>query len=178
MSSLEEILKSHPVYTLRNEISKTNIYGFDKMKKSELITVMLQHPEKFSHIVMNVASKRQKGVRKEKPKREYSEVKKLGERKRRTTKAEKDTIKGARQVRRRELDRIAEETKERVKEQTKDVIQEATKEEKKEAIKEELKQVMEEVKKELVAEEKKKRAYKAREKGKPRGEYKKKEKKV
>lgn len=160
MSSLEEILKSHTVYTLRNEISKTNIYGFDKMKKSELITVMLQHPEKFSHIVMNVASKRQKGVRKEKPKREYSEVKKLGERKRRTTKAKKEEIK--------------------------DVIQEATKEEKKEAIKEEIKQVMEEVKKEaiieakkeLVAEEKKKRAYKAREKGKPRGEYKKKEKKV
>lgn len=47
-----EILESHPVSVLKKEISATNIKGYSKMKKSEVIDLMLkkEHREKFSHI--------------------------------------------------------------------------------------------------------------------------------
>jgi len=53
------ILESHPVYVLRKEISKTNIKGYSKMKKAEVITLMLkrENASKFSHIKMNEKSK-------------------------------------------------------------------------------------------------------------------------
>ncbi len=47
-----QILESHPVSVLKKEISATNIKGYSKMKKSEVIDLMLkkEHREKFSHI--------------------------------------------------------------------------------------------------------------------------------
>jgi len=53
------ILESHPVSVLRKEISKTNIKGYSKMKKAEVITLMLkrENASKFSHIKMNEKSK-------------------------------------------------------------------------------------------------------------------------
>jgi hypothetical protein len=50
------ILESHPVGVLRKEISKTNIKGYWKMKKAEVIDLMLkkENASKFSHIKMNV----------------------------------------------------------------------------------------------------------------------------
>ena len=50
---MEEILKSHPVSTLKMEISKTNIKGYSKMKKAEVIKLMLKHKERFKHIKYN-----------------------------------------------------------------------------------------------------------------------------
>ena len=50
---MEEILKSHPVSTLKMEISKTNIKGYSKMKKAEVIKLMLKHKERFKHIKFN-----------------------------------------------------------------------------------------------------------------------------
>ena len=47
-----EILNSHPVAHLRKEISKTNIKGASKMKKAEVIDVMMKHQSRFSHITM------------------------------------------------------------------------------------------------------------------------------
>ena len=49
------ILESHPVGVLRKEISKTNIKGYWKMKKAEVINLMLkkENASKFSHIKMN-----------------------------------------------------------------------------------------------------------------------------
>lgn len=46
----KEILNSHSVDTLRKEVSKANIKGYSKMKKKELIELMLKTPERFSHI--------------------------------------------------------------------------------------------------------------------------------
>ena len=53
------ILESHPVSVLRKEISKTNIKGYSKMKKAEVISLMLkrENASKFSHIKMNEKSK-------------------------------------------------------------------------------------------------------------------------
>ncbi len=48
----KEILESHPVTVLKKEISKTNIKGYSKMKKSEIVSLMLkpEHSKRFSHI--------------------------------------------------------------------------------------------------------------------------------
>ena len=56
----KEILQSHPVSVLRKEISKTNIKGYSKMKKGEVIELMLkaENKEKFKHIKM--AEKKQR----------------------------------------------------------------------------------------------------------------------
>jgi len=56
----KEILRSHPVTILRKEISKTNIKGYSKMKKNEVIELMLkaENKEKFKHIKM--AKKKQR----------------------------------------------------------------------------------------------------------------------
>lgn len=45
-----EILNSHSVSTLKKEISKTNIKGYSKMKKPEIVATMLKHKDRFSHI--------------------------------------------------------------------------------------------------------------------------------
>tara|TARA_R110001606_G_scaffold59178_2_gene141002 strand:+ start:404 stop:1054 length:651 start_codon:yes stop_codon:yes gene_type:complete len=47
-----EILNSHTAPTLRKEISKTNIKGYSKMTKPELIDVMMKHADRFHHIKM------------------------------------------------------------------------------------------------------------------------------
>ena len=48
------ILQSHPVSVLKKEISKTNIKGYSKMKKAELIVLMMtsQNRPRFHHIKM------------------------------------------------------------------------------------------------------------------------------
>jgi len=50
---MEAILKSHPVATLKKEISKTNVKGYSKMRKAEVVSLMLKHKEKFNHIEFN-----------------------------------------------------------------------------------------------------------------------------
>jgi len=50
---MEAILKSHPVATLKKEISKTNVKGYSKMRKAEVVSLMLKHKEKFSYIEFN-----------------------------------------------------------------------------------------------------------------------------
>ena len=46
----KEILDSHPLKTLKSEISKQNIKGYSKMKRSELTALMMKHKDKFMHI--------------------------------------------------------------------------------------------------------------------------------
>jgi hypothetical protein len=53
-----EILNSHPISTLKKEISKTNIKGYSKMKKSEVVNLMLKNKERFGHIKMNEKTKK------------------------------------------------------------------------------------------------------------------------
>jgi hypothetical protein len=48
--NLESRLMTHPVNTLRREIAKTNIKGYSKMKKHEIVALMAKHPDKFDHI--------------------------------------------------------------------------------------------------------------------------------
>jgi len=52
MPITREILNSHSVATLRKEISKTNIKGYSKMPKAQLVEVMMQNSPRFSHIKM------------------------------------------------------------------------------------------------------------------------------
>ena len=49
---MEAILKSHPVARLKKEISKTNVKGYSKMRKAEVVSLMVKHKEKFGHINM------------------------------------------------------------------------------------------------------------------------------
>ena len=46
-----EILNSHAVSTLKKEISKHNIKGYSKMKKADIIKLMIHHKDKFGHVV-------------------------------------------------------------------------------------------------------------------------------
>tara|TARA_R110000824_G_scaffold361957_7_gene549874 strand:+ start:720 stop:1049 length:330 start_codon:yes stop_codon:yes gene_type:complete len=45
-----EDLESHLISTLKKEVAKTNIIGFSKLKKSDLIDLMLKHKHRFHHI--------------------------------------------------------------------------------------------------------------------------------
>ena len=62
MPSREE-LESHPVTTLKKEISKTNIKGYSKMKKPEIVELMLKNKSRFHHIKM-AEKKPKKGTHK------------------------------------------------------------------------------------------------------------------
>jgi len=50
MAVTRDILNSHPISNLRKEIAKTNIRGYSKMTKAQLVDVMMKHKERFSHI--------------------------------------------------------------------------------------------------------------------------------
>jgi len=67
-----EILNSHSVTTLKSEIAKTNIKGYSKMKKKEIIALMMkpEHSKRFSHIKMKDKTVVEK---KEKPKAQLGE---------------------------------------------------------------------------------------------------------
>jgi len=60
----KEILDSHPLKTLKSEISKQNIKGYSNMKRPELTALMLKNKDKFSHI-----KHAEKPTKKEKPKK-------------------------------------------------------------------------------------------------------------
>lgn len=66
----KEILNSHSVGTLKKEISKTNIKGYSKLKKAEIIELMMESKEKFMHIEMKEKPKRQMKKKKEEKKEE------------------------------------------------------------------------------------------------------------
>jgi len=50
----KKILESHPASVLKKEISMTNIKGYSKLKKAELVDLMMkpEHKDRFSHIEM------------------------------------------------------------------------------------------------------------------------------
>jgi len=50
MALTHEILNSHSVSALKKEISKTNIKGYSKMKKNEIVSLMMTHKTRFNHI--------------------------------------------------------------------------------------------------------------------------------
>ena len=50
---MKDILNSHPVAVLKQEISKTNIKGYSKMRKAEVVELMIKNKDKFSHIKFN-----------------------------------------------------------------------------------------------------------------------------
>lgn len=47
------IFNSHSVTTLKKEISKTNLKGYSKMKKAEIVNLMMKHEDRFRHIKLN-----------------------------------------------------------------------------------------------------------------------------
>jgi len=49
---LEGSLNKHTVKNLKNEIAKVNIKGYSKLKKKELIKLMVSHAEKFQHLIV------------------------------------------------------------------------------------------------------------------------------
>jgi len=59
-----EILNSHPVSVLKKEISKTNIKGYSKMKKNEIIDLMLKNKSRFSHIKKRESSTKKSSTKK------------------------------------------------------------------------------------------------------------------
>ena len=73
---MKDILNSHSVSTLKKEISKTNIKGYSKMKKNEIVNLMLKNKDRFTHIKMN-DKKSNQVVKKEKTKVEPKKMKKF-----------------------------------------------------------------------------------------------------
>lgn len=45
-----DILKSHPVQSLKAEIRKHNIRGYSKMTKNEIINLMIMHKPRFKYL--------------------------------------------------------------------------------------------------------------------------------
>ncbi len=54
---LKDVLKKMKVGELRNEIRKTNIRGYSKLKKNELIEMMLEYESRFMHLMDQHKSK-------------------------------------------------------------------------------------------------------------------------
>jgi len=63
---MEAILKSHSLATLKKEISKTNLKKYSKMKKAEVVELMLKHKAKFAHIKFNSDKKFELKVKEDK----------------------------------------------------------------------------------------------------------------
>ena len=64
---MRDIFESHPVSVLKKEISKSNIKGYSKMKKKEVVDLMMKNKEKFSYIKMaEKKEKKSKGPAKKK----------------------------------------------------------------------------------------------------------------
>jgi hypothetical protein len=64
-----DILNSHSVSTLRKEISKTNVKGYSKMKKNEIIELMMKTPARFAHITMKEGKPKKEKAKKAEPKK-------------------------------------------------------------------------------------------------------------
>lgn len=157
---LKTILESHPVFNLREQIANTNIFGYSKYKKAQLIELMLtdEFIDRFQHITMYIRPERaEKGKRKPRPTRFITQTPdlKLGQRKNTSaaskfndvmredrrkaaeeeSKAEEDTKKGAKSVKKKvaliNSEKITEKVKEELKEKTKDVAAKPTRKYKK-----------------------------------------------
>ena len=67
-----EILKTYSVTELRKEVGKARMKNYSKLKKSEVIDLMLKNKEKFHHLKGKVKAPKAKAVAKpkavEKPK--------------------------------------------------------------------------------------------------------------
>ena len=84
---LKSRLESHSLSTLKKEISKTNVKGYSKMKKAEVVALMLKHSDRFNHIQHADTKKSEpkkeepkkvkKIIKKSEPKEEPKKVKKI-----------------------------------------------------------------------------------------------------
>ena len=62
---LKSRLESHPVTHLRAAISKTNVKGYSKMKKAQVIELMLKNADRFNDIAMYIKPKKAASMTKE-----------------------------------------------------------------------------------------------------------------
>tara|TARA_R110002073_G_scaffold2239_1_gene15398 strand:- start:3311 stop:4186 length:876 start_codon:yes stop_codon:yes gene_type:complete len=61
---MEQILNTYTTLELKKEISKTNLKRYSKMKKKEVINLMLKHPQKFNHLEAKKKEPKKKVVKK------------------------------------------------------------------------------------------------------------------
>jgi len=72
-AELEKKLKTMRVNDLRKEISKTNVKGYSKLKKNEIVNLMLKYPKRFMYLVgkeEKIAKLEKMNILKQKPKEE------------------------------------------------------------------------------------------------------------
>ena len=62
LENLKSILETHPTTALKKEISKTNIKGYSKLKKNDVISLMLKHPDRFIHLQTAIKKERAVGA--------------------------------------------------------------------------------------------------------------------
>ena len=65
---MKDILNSYSLSELKKEISNLNIKGYSKLKKSEVIELMMKHKERFMHLKMKDKKSKSKPAPKEKSK--------------------------------------------------------------------------------------------------------------
>ena len=70
---MKDILNSYSLSELKKEISNLNIKGYSKLKKSEVIELMMKHKERFMHLKMKDKKSKSKPAPKEKSKPEPKE---------------------------------------------------------------------------------------------------------
>ena len=74
---MEEILKTYTTPELKKEISKTNLKRYSKMKKIEVINLMMKHPQKFKHIEAKKKEPKKKETKKKAPKKKETKKKEV-----------------------------------------------------------------------------------------------------
>lgn len=67
-------LESHPVAILKKEISKTNVKGYSKMKKAEVVKLMMKHSDRFNHIQHSEKKEKKAPAPKEEPKKKIKKI--------------------------------------------------------------------------------------------------------
>ena len=76
---MRDILQSYSVNELKKEISKQNIKGYSKMKKAEIINLMMKHKDKFTYLKKKETKKKEQPKKKEEQKPEPKKVMKKKE---------------------------------------------------------------------------------------------------
>lgn len=66
---LKKRLESHPLTFLKKQISNTNIRGYSKLKKAELIQLMLKNKDRFDNIPHRDDMNKSKPIKKPEPKK-------------------------------------------------------------------------------------------------------------
>lgn len=119
---MKDIFESHPVSVLKKEIAKTNIKGYSKMKKAEVIELMIKNKDKFGHIKMADKKPVKRAVKAVKAVKEVKAVKAVKEEKKEEKKEEPKTrSEKIKEIKKQRMEKRREERRKAIEENNKTI---------------------------------------------------------